>query len=493
MRQAIVVPLIGPRLDADGVSEQALPMVRALAERTDATVALVSVIEVLAELGGLPESTLIKPETLDRHVAEREAYLAGIARTLAPHPVRTFVRVGDPADEILAAVETFERPVVAMTSHAKRGMRRLVLGSVAFDCVRYGSYPVIVVPVQPDFDSEATARIDRLLIPIDGSPLAECVLDEALDALGPPTLDLHLVHVVDPGTGSVVSRGRPQDDITMTLVRDNLEQLTRRLVLDGYRASWEIREGEPEQEIARVAEERGVSLVAMATRGRSGVGRLLLGSVTEDVATLTRLPLLVVKPSPETVASIRRTTRAGKRAFQAAGAAGEHPALMTAADIMVSPIVTMDADTPLADVARAMLEHQIGAIPLVDAAGQLIGIVSESSVISDERWRSPVRSDRLRLFGQSMAQEGIERIYATGRNLTARQVMRQPVVTATEDEPVTSVVARMVTHDVNRIPIVRDGRPVGIVARHDILKLLAGEPHRGAEHDGKEHASAEAQ
>lgn len=472
MTTTIVVPLVGPPLDPELSSEQALPMARTIATRTGATVVLVSVIQILAELGGLPESVLDKPETLERQIAARNAYLTEIAKSFPNQHVHTIVRVGNPSDELLATVETFEDPLMVIASHARTGMRRFIMGSVAFGCVRRGWFPVMVVPVRPDPAPAADGQLNRLLIPIDGSPLAACVLDAALDALGPATLELHLVYVVEAVRTTF---GLPRESVRgseWTRAQRYLEELSRRLVLDGYRVTWEVCEGDPEQELARVAQESGTQLIAMATRGRSGLGRLLLGSVTEDIAALARIPLLIVRPSPEAIATVQRSTQVGRRSFQRSS--DTRPIDVTLVrDVMVSPVITMTADTPLAEIANTMLECQIGAVVIVDSGGQLTGIVTESTLTCDRPQRGAGRQQRLTLFGQSLAHDGIERIYAASKTLTARQVMTSPVHTATEDEPISHVVARMIAHDINRVPVVRDGLPVGIVARSDLLKLLA--------------------
>lgn len=69
-------------------------------------------------------------------------------------------------------------------------------------------------------------------------------------------------------------------------------------------------------------------------------------------------------------------------------------------------------------------------------------------------------------------QQGGERIYEVARQMTGRAIMCQPVITVTEDQSMDDVIALMLRHDINRIPIVRDGVPVGIVARHDLLRML---------------------
>jgi CBS domain-containing protein len=139
---------------------------------------------------------------------------------------------------------------------------------------------------------------------------------------------------------------------------------------------------------------------------------------------------------------------------------------------MTRPPVVVGEATTLEEVARIMLAHSIGGVPVVDPQGKVVGIITESDFTGTEAcipfsiYRVP------QLFRQWIGSEGIEQIYRAGRELTAREVMRAPVVTASEKEPVTGVVKRMIEHDISRVPIVRDGVPVGIVARHDLLRLM---------------------
>jgi CBS domain-containing protein len=145
---------------------------------------------------------------------------------------------------------------------------------------------------------------------------------------------------------------------------------------------------------------------------------------------------------------------------------------MKVRDIMVQPVVIVREDTTLEEVARLMLANGIGGVPVVDAQGKLCGIVTESDFTGRERC-IPFSAYRVpQLFGEWVSREGIERIYAAGRKLTAGEIMHSPVVTVTEDEAVTVLVDRLLRHNITRIPVVRDGVPVGMVARHDLLKLL---------------------
>lgn len=149
---------------------------------------------------------------------------------------------------------------------------------------------------------------------------------------------------------------------------------------------------------------------------------------------------------------------------------------MRIVEIMSSPVITVSEDTSLEEVARVMSEHDIGGVPVLDGGGRLVGIVTDSDFAGKERY-VPFAYPAMKLptvFGEWIQGEPFEALCERARRLPARKIMSSPVVTASEEELVEPVVERMLHADVNRIPIVRDGVPVGIVARHDLLKLMLG-------------------
>lgn len=478
MSRTIVIPLLGPTRDPERVSEAVLPVARALAQRTQATVVLVSVLEALPDFGDLPFEALDRPEVVAGRVAALQEYLArDVAATFPESRPQVIVTVGDPVTEILGLTNLFDQPVIALASHGRSGVHRLVLGSVAFQLVQRAPCPVLVVPAMSPREGQPAPRtIERVLVPLDGSPRAEHALDRALAVLGPATLDVHLLMAVSqrrrraPSAAPFTRRGAER----------YLAEVAERLVLRGHRAAWEVCIGSPAEAVERVVRRRAIDLIAMATHGRGGIGRLLHGSVAEDIAQRQVVPLLLVRPSAAEIDASLRAARAGYRVGPPTPPAPPAPvATVFAADVMTTPVVTAREDATLEELARLMLAHGIGCVPIVDDAGRLVGIVTESDFVAKERgvpfsaYRTP------QLFGQWLSHEGVEQIYALGRTLTARQVMRAPVITAREDDPITDVMERLVRYDIARIPVVSDGVPVGIIARHDLLKLLASTPDSG--------------
>lgn len=141
---------------------------------------------------------------------------------------------------------------------------------------------------------------------------------------------------------------------------------------------------------------------------------------------------------------------------------------------MASPAITVGESTSLEDVARLMLDKGIGCVPVVDADGIIAGIVTEASFAAKSKgipfstFRAP------QLLGRWLSDTSVANIYAEARQTPVSEIMVKNVVTIEEDESVNRAVELMLEHDINRIPVVRDGKPVGIVARHDLLRLMAG-------------------
>jgi CBS domain-containing protein len=139
---------------------------------------------------------------------------------------------------------------------------------------------------------------------------------------------------------------------------------------------------------------------------------------------------------------------------------------------MAQPPVVARAESTLEDVARLMLERRIGCVPVVDAQDKLQGIVTESNFMMEERYVPFSAYQSPQLFGQWVSKGQMEQIYALGRTLTAADIMRSPVVVLHEHDSVQHAAELMLRHDVHHLPVVRDGTPVGIVSRHDLLRVM---------------------
>jgi CBS domain-containing protein len=146
---------------------------------------------------------------------------------------------------------------------------------------------------------------------------------------------------------------------------------------------------------------------------------------------------------------------------------------MNVEKIMSKPAIQVSEDASLQEAATLMLENGIGCLPVVDGNGKIVGVVTESNFTAKEKgvpfstFRAP------QLFGRWLSESGVEKIYAEASKTPVREVMSVPAITVEESESINRVAELMLKHDINRIPVVADGIPVGVVARHDLLRLLA--------------------
>ncbi len=300
MSTTIVVPLSGPRGGRAHLSERALPYATSLARRTRSSVVLVSVVDVPLELATYYSIPPADPETDNGPVAERKRYLRQLADSFDDLPVQTVVRLGEPADEVVALTESLPNPVVVLASHGRVGAGRAILGSTAFSIVHGVRCPVFIIPTPPsEYQIPVMPERGTALVPLDGSFHSETALNRPLQVLGKPEFALHLLYVVVPTTDIT---GVPIDAFTAPKEEwgsHYLEGVAERLTRQGHLVTWSVRIGEVPEQILSVADEIAADVIAMATHGRSGIGRLLFGSVTERIAHEANVPLLLIHPEGE--------------------------------------------------------------------------------------------------------------------------------------------------------------------------------------------------
>ena len=147
---------------------------------------------------------------------------------------------------------------------------------------------------------------------------------------------------------------------------------------------------------------------------------------------------------------------------------------MKAADVMVSHVVTIRPDAAIRDAARLMLDHGISGVPVVDAEGNLTGIVSEGDLIRRaEIGTQKHRSGWLELL---TSREQLADEFTKAHALKVADVMTRDVVSAGEDASLADIATLLERHGIKRVPIVRDGKVIGIVSRANLLRALASAP-----------------
>ena len=145
---------------------------------------------------------------------------------------------------------------------------------------------------------------------------------------------------------------------------------------------------------------------------------------------------------------------------------------MNAVDVMAQSVVTVAPDSQVGEIAKLLVEKNIGAVPVVDASGTLAGIVTESDLmrrreLGTERHRRPIAA----FVASNLT---LEEDYIRSRATKASDIMRRNVITAAPATSLSDIVNLFEKHRIKRVPIVENGKLVGIVSRADLVRALAG-------------------
>jgi CBS domain-containing protein len=151
---------------------------------------------------------------------------------------------------------------------------------------------------------------------------------------------------------------------------------------------------------------------------------------------------------------------------------------MQAKDVMTSPVLTVAPETSVTDVARLLLDRHISAAPVVDGAGQLLGIVSEGDLMR----RPESGTERRPSWWLSLISDPQDeaREYFKSHGMHARDVMSRQVISVSEDTPLQEIAALLEKYRIKRVPVVRDKKVVGIVSRANLLQALVAQPRTAA-------------
>jgi CBS domain-containing protein len=155
--------------------------------------------------------------------------------------------------------------------------------------------------------------------------------------------------------------------------------------------------------------------------------------------------------------------------------AGTTGGSLRAKDVMTAKVITVRPDEPTRDVARLLLDNGVSAVPVINADGAPIGMVSEGDLIGRDEVERLSRRDwwlTVMTGTQPLDDAFIARLSPPGRS--ARDVMSAPLVTITEQTDISDIARLLAIHHIKRVPVLRDGLIVGIVSRADLLGVVAG-------------------
>jgi nucleotide-binding universal stress UspA family protein len=229
-------------------------------------------------------------------IAEAEADLDRLAETLRREgaEVEAHAYGGSAGYVILEQAKAQGADLIAMCTHGRSGAARFVLGSVADEVLRHAEVPLFLVPrgCRPWQNG-----VSRVLVPLDGSPLAEEVIEPTLRLADAFHAELLLARVME----------HSDDDREKAMAY--LDKVASGFPQRGRHVRTQLLSGSPAAALAETARDEAVDLIAMATHGRGGVARLLLGSVATTTLLRATTPVLVVRPGAlrEELPPIERT------------------------------------------------------------------------------------------------------------------------------------------------------------------------------------------
>jgi nucleotide-binding universal stress UspA family protein len=284
-------------LDGSPLAETILPFVEMLARRIAARVTLLHVASV-PDHPSVDELVRKATRLAEGYLRQRRERLdaAGIDASIA-------VVTGSPAPEIVRYAEREGFDLVALATHGRSGVERLAFGSVADEVLRTTTIPLLLV--RPGEGWAAAPRaINRILVPLDGSPEAEAALTVAEALARECNVPIVLVRFVEPiivdfaadPTGMAYVDFQGILDSMEEAAREYLDRMAAALGRRGVTVTTEVSVAQPADGIAAHTRQRQDDLVVLGTHGRSGWRRFLPGSVARRVIRTVAAPMIVCPP-----------------------------------------------------------------------------------------------------------------------------------------------------------------------------------------------------
>ncbi len=314
MYRTMLVPLDGSKL-----AEVVFTYARELAGRLDLDMVFLYVSSP-DETDKLPMHRSYIEHAAEQVRAQSEEVRKKNAVKGKPVSARGVLVTGYPAEEILRYAESNNIDLIMMATHGRSGLSRWVMGSVADKVLRASGLPVWLVRAGlPEKTIYAAQEAARMLVPLDGSKLAEAVLPHVTEvARLRGSVEVVLLRVFEEQYPmSAVSyyltpAGYPpqtplkwedfikqENEKLRKAGRQYLEGVAAKLKEAGLKTRIEIADGKPAEAIINYAGKDTFSLIVMSTHGSSGLTRFAYGSVTEKVLYGTTAPVLLVRPKKE--------------------------------------------------------------------------------------------------------------------------------------------------------------------------------------------------
>ncbi len=272
----------------------AIPYARAASQHFGAEVHLLHVVDSTQYASKSLTLPLVSPAELNRPLLKRLKAVAskyeagGKIHVMNPREGRAY-------KEICAAARERNAGLIVIATHGHTGLKHALLGSTAERVVQHSPCPVLVVRQQAGEADERSARLRRILVPIDFSSCSQLAFDCGVALARDFGAELRLVHVIDPHSYPFGDQYAALDATRlMQSARDTAQREMREMAGEAkVQFSIQDRKGSPAKEICSAAN-KDVDLIVTSTHGRTGLGHVLIGSVAEHVIRNAPCPVLVL-------------------------------------------------------------------------------------------------------------------------------------------------------------------------------------------------------
>ena len=289
-------------LDGSSFSEWALRYAAGISRRTGAALELASVHEAV--------SGFAYEEWESAAMEWTEEYLSKIQERLSQElnaPVGAWVGSGPVVDALLARAEAVDADLVVCATHGRGAITRAWLGSVADGLLRHTERPLLLIRPEKGEAAPEDPTFERILVPLDGSSFSESILEMAAGVAGTFGAEIHLMRVVaypveiaSPYLPHTVQMNQAVVDEAKDAAQMELDKIADDLEAKGVKVETHVLvDSQAGHAICAECQDLGVDLVVMATHGRGGLKRTLLGSTADKVIRSAHTPVLVRRP-PDT-------------------------------------------------------------------------------------------------------------------------------------------------------------------------------------------------